>query len=74
VLARVVGEPPRLPFAALSMVAQIEFEIHDSLILPDGIVELVLEFGATGVQEMDTALQDCSLQPFFDAWAAGFPA
>lgn len=69
VLARVVGEPARKPRGADRMLVAIEFEVHDSLIVPSGFIDLILTFGTTGVQDMDAALADLSLQPFFDSWA-----
>jgi hypothetical protein len=72
VLARVDAVPQRYPRGGLQMQVPIDFEVHDSVILPDGIVELVLEFGTTGVGEMDAALAACSLQPFLDAWGGAF--
>ncbi|MEX0752360.1 MAG: hypothetical protein WD073_05485 [Xanthobacteraceae bacterium] len=74
VLARVVGEPPRLPRGALTMAAQIEFEVHDALVLPDGIVDVVLELGAAGAQQIVAALDTPMLQPYFDAYAPDFGA
>lgn len=72
VRARVVGEPPRLPHGAVTMKAQVEFEVHDALVLPDGMVDLVDQFGADGLQEMVDALDAASLQPFFDTYAPPF--
>jgi hypothetical protein len=72
VLARCASEPVRTPRGSASTIVEIEFEIHDSVVLPDGIVDLVLTFGSTGVQEAAAALDGASLQPAFDAWAVGF--
>lgn len=72
VLARVASTPPRRPRGALKMTVPVEFEIHDALILPDGIVDLVLEFGASGVQDMSSALQNVTLRPFLDLWSENF--
>lgn len=69
VMARVASVPPRRPRGGggRSTVA-IEFEIYDAVILPDGTVDLVLEFGADGVQQMAATMADTSLQVWFTAW------
>jgi len=74
VLARVAQVPPRIPRGSVKMAVAIEFEIHDSLIVPDGIVELVIEFGADGIPTIAAALAETSLAPAFEAWAEGFAA
>lgn len=68
VLARVASVPPRTAPVPGRMRVPIEFEVHDSLIVPEGLVELILEVGTTGAQEMAAALEDTSLMPFFIAW------
>jgi len=74
VLARTVGQPKYVPRGANGTVVQLEFEARDSQIYPDGIVDLVLTFGAEGVQQMDAALEGATLQPAFVEWAEGFAA
>lgn len=69
VLSRVAEVPPRSAMGGSMMLVPIVFEVHDTLVLPDGIVDLILEFGATGTQEMAAAMADTSLQPYFDEWA-----
>lgn len=46
-----------------------ELELHDTLVLPEGIVDLVLAFGAEGTQTMAAALMGVTLRPFLDAWS-----
>lgn len=74
VLARVADVPPRTPRDATAMTVPLELEVHDQSVLPDGIADLILALGLTGAQDMDAALEDTSLQPFFDEWAADFAA
>lgn len=68
VLARVVSYGPRTPIGALQMNVPVEYEVHDALVAPEGIMDVFAAFGATGLQDMVAGLGDLTLQPFFDAW------
>ncbi len=68
VLARVVSVQQRKPRAVGLMTVPLELEIHDAVILPDGIVDLVLEFGTSALQQAVADIGTLSLEPFFLAW------
>jgi hypothetical protein len=72
VLAREHGEPSFVPRGAASVTVSTEFEIHDSTVLPDGVIELMTLLGLTGTQDMAAALAGVTLQPAFDLWGAYF--
>ena len=69
VLARFVNEYSRVPYRRTRWLVSVEFEVRDTNVITQDVMNTVIAYGIDGVPNMAAAIADLTLEPDFAAWA-----